>query len=95
MEAQVFEQQHVAVFERLGRGFGFRTDAIGREGHGLAEQLRQARGRGFQAHFGIGFALGPAQVRGQNQPAAALHNVLNGGQRGLDARVIRDFAGVV
>ena len=95
MEAQVFEQQHVAVLERLGRGFRFRADAIGREGHGLAEQLRQARGGRFQTHFGIHLALGPAQVRSQNQPAAALQDVLNGGQRGLDARVIGDFAGVV
>ena len=95
MEAQVFEQQHAAVLKRLRRRFRLRTNAIGREGHGLAQQLRQARGSGFETVFGIHLALGAAQVRGQDQPSAALHYVLNGWQGGLDARVIGDFTGVV
>ena len=95
VKAQVLEQQHFAVFESLGRGFRFRPNAIGHKSDGLAQYLRQARGRRLQAHFGIHFALGTPQVRRQNQTAAAFQNVLNRGQRRLDAGIVGDFSGLV
>src|SRR5438105_870765 len=73
------------------RGSG-RSDAIRRERHRLAEQLRQAlRGR-RQALARIGLALRPAEVGGQDHARAALDRVADGRQRGADARVVADPA---
>ena len=76
MEAHIFEQQHAAVAERLALRFRFGADAIRREFDGLAEQFLQPRGNRREAVLRIHFALGPAQMRREHQPRAALHGKL-------------------
>ncbi len=59
---------------------------------GLLEQLAQRLGRRLQAELRIRAALRPAQVAHQDQRGALLQDVLDGGQRGADALVVRDRA---
>ena len=78
VEAQVFEQQHLARLELARHLFGNFADAIGRKGHVdalaefLVEQLAQPVDHGPQRVLRIGLALGPAQVRGQDHLGLAL-----------------------
>ena len=85
MEAQVFQQQSLAHFQLRGHFLGFRPDAIGAEAdvfptrQFFVEQHAQALGHRLQAQFEIGFALGPAEVRGQDQARSVAQSVLNSG----------------
>ena len=94
VEAQVLEQQHLARLELARHLFGNLAHAIRREGHVdaiaefLVEQLAQPDGHGPQRILRIRLALGPAQVRGQNHFGAVPQRVLDGGQRGHNARVV-------
>ena len=81
-------------------GFG-RTAALGRlrrcsrrrSATGRAEQLGERAATGLQAHLGIGLALRPAEVRGQDDGRApAFERVLDRRQRRADARVVADDA---
>ena len=89
MEAQILEQQHLA---RSGQHrLYLRTDAVGSHRHRPAEQLRQARGNGFQAHLRIGFALGPPEVARQDHARALFERVSDGRQGSPNPFVAGDF----
>ncbi len=96
VEAQVFQQQHLAGLELAGHLAGHFADAIGRKGHVdvlaqlLVEQFAQPVDHRAQRVLGIRLALGTAQVRGQNHLGLALQGVDDGGQRGHDAGVVGD-----
>ena len=76
MEAQVFEQQHLAVFELARQLAGEVADAVRREGDvdlladGVIEHDAQAVDDGPQAVLRIRLALGAAQVRAEDDLAA-------------------------
>ena len=100
VEAQVFEEQHLPGFE-LARELGCDlADAIGREGdvEGLAdlmvEQHAQAVDDGAQAVLRIDFALGTAEMRGEDHLRLMSESVLNGRQRFADASVVGDLRSV-
>ena len=100
MEAQVLEQQHLAGF-KLARHFaGDFANAIRGEAHVfcgahvLVDQLAQPVDNGAQRVFRIRFSLGAAEVRGEDDLGVVAQGVLDGGQRGDDARVVGDFLAV-
>ena len=72
VEAQVLEQQHVAVAQLADGLLGDRPDAVGRPHHGPAEQDGQVLAHGLQRGGGVGLALRPAEVRAQDHARAAL-----------------------
>src|SRR5438045_9672971 len=82
VKAQVFEQQNVAILERCHLFLDLWAHAVGREGDGPAQELREPRCHRSQAHPGVGLALGPSQVRGQDQARAVLRRILNRWERG-------------
>ena len=72
VEAQVLEQQHAAV--RAAPPASLCTsapDAVGRHARPARPAARASRAAtGFRLNSGVGPLLGPAQVRGQDQPRA-------------------------
>ena len=62
MEADVFEEQYPTVAQGLGHRDHGGPDAVGSEGHRLAQQLGEARRHRGQAELWRGTLLGPAQV---------------------------------
>ena len=100
VEAEVFEQQHLARFELAGHLFGNFAHAVGREGHVdgfaelLVEEFAEAVDDGAQRILRIRLALGAAEVRGKNDLGVTAQGVLDGGQRGDDAGVVGDFLAV-
>ena len=94
MEAQILQQQSLALFQLSGHLFSFRADAFRAEAYVftarqfLVQQHTQALRYGFEAHRGIGFALGPAEVGDQHQPRPVTEGVLNRGQRFANASVV-------
>ena len=59
--ADIFEEQHVAVFQRAAFGFGFGPDAIRGEVDRLAEEFCEAGGDRLQRVFRVGLAFGAAR----------------------------------
>ena len=98
MEAEILQQQGLALFQPSGHLLGFRADAFGTEAHVFSarqlfvQQHAQAFSRGLEAHRRIGFALGPAEMGDQNQPRSVTESVLDGGQGFADASVVDDAA---
>ena len=96
VEAQVLEQQRLALFQLRRDFLGFRADALGTEADVLAarqflvEQHAQPLGHRLQTHLGIGLALGPAQVRSQNQARPVAQRIFDGGQGFADAGIVHD-----
>src|ERR1051325_627469 len=91
MEAEVFEQKHVAVLQARDRFFGPRADAIFGERDGLTQQLRKMLGDGTQAVLLYALALRPAQMRSEYDASALLRGVTNRRQRRAHARVVADL----
>src|SRR4051794_38873208 len=87
--ARVLEHEHSARLERQGGLRDLQADHGRRLLHRCAEQLRQARGDRRQRRRRIGL-LRSAEVRAQNERAAARAQILDRRQRGADARVVGD-----
>jgi hypothetical protein len=92
MEPQVLEQDDAAAAARSDRVLRGVADAILGEHHRAVQELREPIRHRAQAHLGIRFAFGAAQMAGENDRRAVNEGVLNGGQRGADARVVTDHA---
>ena len=98
MEAKVFEQERLAGFEVGDQLGGDVADAVGREGYvfvfaeDVVEELAEAVDDGAKAHGGDDFALGPAEVRGDDDAGLAAEGVLNGGNGLADAGVVENHA---
>ncbi len=92
VEAQVLEQ-HQSSRRELGDGArGDGTDAVGAERHAGAEQLGEPRRHGPQRVLGLGFALGPAEVRGHEHARTRSQQALERRQRCAHTRVVGDRA---
>ena len=87
MEAQVLEQQDLAILQARHRVLGRRAHGVAGELHLRAQQAREHLGHGGQAHVGHDLAVGTAQVRHQDDLRALVAQVLDGGQRLLEALV--------
>ena len=98
MEAQILQQQGLALFQSSGHLLGFGADAVGTEAdvfsarQFLVQQHAQAFGRRLEAHRRIGLALGPAKMGDQDQPRPVAQRVFDGGQGFADAGVVDDAA---
>ena len=95
VEAQVLQQCDIAGRERSHGGLRLLTDAIGDKLHReAAECMRKRFGEGAQRHRRHGLALGPAEVRGDDDPRAALCELAQGWRHPVDPRGIahRAFA---
>ena len=95
VEAQVLQQRHIAGRKRSHGGLRLLTDAIGDEAHReAAECMRKRLDEGAQRHRHHGLALGPAEVRGDDDPRAALCELAQGWRHPVDPRGIahRAFA---
>jgi hypothetical protein len=94
--AQVLKQQNLAGLKLAGHLAGHFAHAVGGKGHvdafaeRLVEQFAQAVDDRAQRILWIRFALGAAQVRGQDDLGLVLEGVDDGGQRGHDAGVVGD-----
>ena len=70
VKADVFEEQDLAVPETGRGGFGFRADTIADEFNGGGNQLTEPVGDGFERVFRVLLALGPAEMRHQDETGA-------------------------
>ena len=91
MEADVFEEQDVAIGESFAFGFGVGADTIGGEGDRSCQKLCELLRRQAQAIFWVGSALRPAEMRSKDQARAAFDGQTQRGQRFADARVVGDL----
>ena len=88
MEAGVLEQKHVAVLHLGDRVVGCLADAVGREGDRPLDDVGDRGGDGFERIGLVRAALGPAEMREQNDLAALVRDLRDGRRDALDARRI-------
>ena len=85
VEAQVLQQRDIAGRKRSHGGLSPIADAIGDEAHREAtECLRKRFGKRAERHGRHGLALGPAEVRGDDDPRAALCEFAQGWRHPVD-----------
>ena len=92
IETQVLEQQHLARLEGLGHLGGLLAHAVTGEGDLHAEVLLDGRDDLFEGVFGIGVLLRTTHVRHEDHRTAFVEHLLDGGDGGADAGVVRHFA---
>src|SRR5258708_9535220 len=92
MEADVFEQQDIAV----GEGFALRLwngpNTVRGKSNRVADEFLELLGYLHQRIFRVGAALGTAEVRSEYQAAAFLHGEAERGDRFANAGVVGDHA---
>src|SRR6185436_17543937 len=88
MEAQVLKHGDVAGRQGADDLLRHLADAVGREGDGPADELAQLVRHRAQAELRIGTALGPAEVRDDDDLGAAVGQVLEARQQALQPRRI-------
>ena len=88
MEAGVLEQKHVAVLHLGDRVVGRLADAVGREGDRPLDDVGDRGGDGFERIGLVRAALGPAEMREQNDLAALVRDLRDRRRDALDARRI-------
>ena len=88
VEAGVFEQEHVAVLHFGDRVSGRLADAVGREGDRPLDDVGDRGRDGLQRIGLVRAALGPAEMREQNDLAALVRDFLDRRRDALDARRI-------
>ena len=91
MEAQVFQQDDLAVLHVCDRFVRALADDIRREGHFIGEQPLQAARHRREREFRLEFPLRAAEVRAKDDLCVLAEQILDGRERGLDARLVRDF----
>ena len=93
VEADVLQQQHVTVFQRVDGFLSRRSDKLTREHDVAAEQLLQTARDGAQAE-GLLEALPrrATAVAREDHPGAVADELVDGGQRRADARVVGHVA---
>ena len=90
VEADIFQHQHVARLHTGDGGFHFRAEAIIHFLHRFAEQFAESFGDHIQAQPLHHLPIRTAQVGHQDDFGAFAEQVLDGGQRGANARVVGD-----
>src|SRR4051794_22334571 len=92
MEAEVLEEQDLAVAEATDRVLGARAQRVTRDRHGPAEELAEALADGTQSIAVAHLAVGPAEMAGEDDPRALAHEIADRRECGADPGVIRDLA---
>lgn len=92
MEAQVLEQNNLAISGLVNGLLDLGTNAVLGEDDTAAQELLELGNDGSQAVLGVGLAVRTAQVRHQDDSLGAiLNSVLDGGQSTNDALVVGDL----
>ncbi|NJL19242.1 MAG: hypothetical protein HC901_02865 [Bdellovibrionaceae bacterium] len=85
VEAEVFQEDDLPGLEGGAGLFHVRSDAIGEELHGFADEFLEFLGDGFEGEFVDAFSVGPSEVGHEDEGAALVEDVLEGGEGGGDA----------
>ena len=88
MEAGVLQQEDVTGFGSLHCSLHLRTDTVVQLCNGAFKQLREPQGNGVHPQRVNNLALGPAQVRTEDQNSVLLQQIADGGQGCPDAGVV-------
>ena len=93
-ETGVLQQHHIAVLHGGDSGLGVVAhDGVVIGKHNVLAQLGgQGHGNGGQAELGLGAVLGLAQMAAQDDLRAIVDELLDGGQRRIDAVLVGDDA---
>ena len=93
VEAQVLQHEHVAVAQRGGLRARVVAHRVGCEHDGLAQELGELlRGGAQRERLLEALARRAAEVAHEHDARALRDELLDGGQRGADARVVGDGA---
>ena len=71
------------------------ADAVLGQVHLVPGELGEASADRLEAELVVALTLGPAEVRGEDDLRPGLDGVLDGGEGGLDPRVVRDLAALL
>ena len=93
VEAEVFEQKHIAALQRCGSVSSFCT--VGSELHFHTEFFAHGVHDLAERELGVHFAFGFSHVAHDDECAAVCKHFLEGGQCATDAGVIGDFSVLV
>ncbi len=91
MEAEVLEQEDLSWLERLCLSLNLRTNTIWRHLDGPTQEFAQALCCRGQAIFLIRLSLWSAKVGHEDDSRSVLQQVLYGGKRCADARIVRNM----
>ena len=92
VEAGVFQHQHLTGLERLGGRLCLGTGGHAHKFHRRADERGQMVGGHLHAVFGVRAILGATQMAHEDHGCAVVEQILDGGQRRADARVVGDGA---
>jgi len=92
MEAQVLQQQHLAVAEPPKRVLRPGAKRVAGHGNGLAKELAQPRAHGSEPEAVADLAVRTAEVAREDDARALRLKVADRRDRGADARVVGDLA---
>src|SRR5574341_43809 len=92
MKTKILKQHHFAVLQGGDRGTRGFADAVFRKCDWSAQQLRQMHGNGPQTVLVNTLPFGPAQMRRENDPRAALSSKIYCRDGRAYARVVLEFA---
>ena len=92
VEAQVLEQRDLTAAQIADDLAGAVADRLVGQHDLAAEQLGQAGGHRLERELGLDLAVGPAEVRAEDDAGLALDEVADGRQHRGDARVVGDLA---
>ena len=92
IEAGVLAQSHAAAGHSAGEGSSSVAGGIIDESDGRAEQRFQRTNHRLERVLGVRTALGPPEVREEDDPGALLTEVPDGGKRRAYAAVVGDQA---
>ncbi len=90
MEAEIFQQKNITVFQLSGEFVDFRADAVRRERHRLVQQFGQSAGGRLERIPRLRAAFGTAEMAHENEAAAAIQDAFNRRKRLGNAAVIGD-----
>ena len=90
MEAEIFEQQQLAGFDRLRLRARGLADAVGRQRDRAREQLAQPFGHGLERQLRVGPALGTTEMRGEHDGGAAIESQPERGNHRAQPGVVGD-----
>jgi hypothetical protein len=95
MEAEIFEQHHIARFHFGHECFDGMANTIRGEDNLLAKQPSQAFCDWSQAVLRIEFAFGSAEVRAEDDFPSVIDDMIDGREGRANTRVVRNLQGVV
>src|SRR3990172_3517912 len=90
MKPEVFEEKQLPWLEPFGERLNLLTNAVRRDGHGPAEQLRQFDRHRGERIFGLWLSFRPAEVGSENGRRSLPLRVADGWEERFDSRRIGD-----